>query len=1061
MWNNKRFIGIALIILGVSFVIAEPVASGAAQTPSEFEGRIEFYKPLVVGITAGTSEYPKLVQIESVCIAAKYADAWGVTARVGWLPVKDATWRLTIELLDNEGQVLSHSRDEPTVFTCKAGGVSQTVMRYADLDLDAMTDQGRRHTARFRVRLEPSEECVTGEDTQTFEVAVLDQESRDPLGDAAVVVSSSYLKDTFRRDKTLYVTDSQGRCRITLVRDGLAMIGISAQKQGYCTITKSWSNSGSWPLGRTPIVNLPQHHVHEMVRATALGGIVQDTEGNAVAGAEIHINVHSEEPSGTIYVNRAVWTDAEGRWRIDGIPGETEQFTLQIRHHEYGGDNGRNRQISGDALVKARALNHVETLEKGLVITGRVLDDQGRPAAGGTVMLAQQSYNAIHVLTDISGAFRLVCSSDPSDYREAPVIIVEAPGYAPVQQPFTLQPDPKPLEFRLQRGWIVTCRVVDAKGKPVVGAWTVVEPLPGHRDYSVWLKDTDDRGEFQIPNVPEDDVKLTVGKQGYITIRDHVLLSSEDKVVVTMKSELHVKGAVTDAETGTSIPNFEIAAVFDSGGRTSNSGLTAFAEGTYEVSFDEAQPETRQLQVSAVGYEPATSDQINIDEGERTIDFKLARSASFNEATAGRPREQIRPTGPRRITGMVRDEAGKPVPDAIVSTCPPIGKETMTSVKGAFTLKLRGTQGSMDSMRREEITYLLVRQKERNLAVAMELDPSADTIDVTLAPGAILSGKIVDVEGKGIPNVEFSLIFRTPSIGYSWHEVTEINQAGNYEIRALPLGQRYAVNANAEGYGSQYVEISTGDTANERVEVEPLVLSVANLSASGVVVDDLDQPVSGLRIYAYGNGQPSRETFTDTQGRFTIEKVCPGEINIQANSEGGSTRRFHGQAQAEGGATNIRIVVYELDERGRRVTRQPPSLSGKPLPELKEFGIDPLPADLAGRRILICFWDMNQRPSRRCMSELARCVEELKGKGVAVIAVQASKVDESELDEWIKNSNISFPFGMIRRDEEQIRFAWGVKSLPWLILTDRMHVVCAEDFSIEELVNKLSALGDK
>jgi len=1056
MWKNKRFIGIALIILGLSFVgSAVRVASGAAKAPSEFEGRLEFYKPLAAGMTAGTSEYPELLRIETVCFYTKYANAWGATARVGWLPVKDATWRLSIELLDTEGRILKHSRDEPTVFACKADGVSQTVMRYADLDLDAMHDQGRRHTARFRVRLEPSEELITGKDTHTLDVAVLDQESREPLADAAVVVRHSYVKEIFRRDKALYVTDSKGRCRITFVRNGLTMIDISAQKEDYCTMRKSWPNYGSSALGRTQIVNLPQSHVLEMVRATALGGIVQDTDGNAVAGAEVHINVHSEEPSGTIYVNRAVWTDAEGRWRVDGISGETERFTLQIRHHEYGGNNGRNKHISGDALVNARALKHVETLEEGLAITGRVLDDRGQPAAGATVMLAQQSYNAMHVLTDISGAFRLVCSSDPSDYPEAPVIIIEAPGYAPVQQPFALQPDPKPLEFRLQQGRSITCRVVDTKGQPVAGAWTVIEPLPGHRDYSVWLKDTNDRAEFQIPNVPEDDVKLTVGKPGYITIRDHVLVSSEDEVVVTMKNALHVKGAVTDAETGKPIPNFEIAAVFDSGGRTSNSGLTAFAEGKYEVSFDEAQPETRQLQVSAVGYEPATSDQININEGERVIDFKLTRSTSFNEATAGRPREQISPTGPRRITGMVRDEQGKPVPSTIIITCPPMGKETVTDAKGVFTLRLMRL-GSMGSTRREETTYLLARHKARNLAVAMELDPSVDTIDVTLTPGAILAGKVVDVEGKGIHNAELSLTFWTSSIGYRNSEITEIDDAGHYEIRAVCPGQKYSVNASADGYGSRYVQVNTGDG---HVEVDPLVLSVANLSASGIVVDDLDQPLSGIRIYAHGNGQPSKETFTDTKGQFIIENVCPGELSIQANSKGGSTRRLHGRAQAKGGATDIKIVVYEMDQRGRRIASQPPSLVGKALPDLKELRIDALPGDLAGKRILVCFWDMNQRPSRNCMIQLSKKVQELKEEEVVVIAVQASNIDKDTLKEWVKKNNISFPVGMIQGDTDKALFKWGVKSLPWLILTDGKHLVRAEGFGMNELNAKLQQIS--
>jgi len=1053
MWKNKRFAGIALIILGVSFVgSAVRVTSGAAQAPSEFEGRLEFYKPLPVGITSGTSQYPELLRIESVRFDKRYGNAWGGTAHVGWLPVKDATWRLTFELLDEDGNVLRHSRDNPIVFTCNTGEPGQTNMRYAELDLGAILDQGRRHAVRFRIRMEPSEVHITDADsTHTIEVTLLDQESRKPISDAAAVISSLYMGDTFRRNKALYPADSQGRCRIRLARKGLLMIGINAQKQGYCTIVKSWSNYGSSALGRVPIVNLPQRHVLEMARATTLGGIVRDTQGNSIEGVAVQIEAHSEEPSGMIHVSRTVLTDGDGRWRVGGIHGETDRFSLQLKHSEYGGDNGVNRQISGEALANARALKHVETLEKGLMITGRVLDDQGQPLTGATVMLALRSYRPIYVLTDASGAFRLVCSSDQSTYREVPALIVEAPGYAPIQQTIDLQPKPEPLEFRLTRGRSVTCRVVDVEGQPVAGAWTVVEPLEGNRHYSVWLKDTDDRGKFQIPNVPEDDVKLTVGKQGYVAIRDYILAASEDEVAVTMKRAPHIHGTVTDAGTGKPIPNFEIAAVYMTGGRTNTSPPVTFAEGTYEVSFDEAQPETRQLQVSAVGYEPTTSDQINIDEAERVIDFKLARSTSFNEATAGHPREQVRPTGPRRITGVVRDEQGKPVSNAIVSTCPRIGKQTVTNAKGAFTLKLRGTPGSMGSTRREETTYLLARQKERNLAVAMELDPSVDAVDVTLAPGVILSGKVVNVEGKGIPNAELSLTFWTSSIGYRNNEVTEIDNAGHYEIRAVCPGQKYSVNASAEGYGSRYVQVNTGDG---RVEVEPLVLSVANLSASGIVVDDFDQPLSGFRIYAYGNGQPSRETFTDTKGRFTIENVCPGELNIQANSDSGSTRRLHGRTQSRGGATNIIIVVYQLDQRGRRVPSQPLSLVGKALPDLQEFGIDALPEDLTGKRILVCFWDMNQRPSRHCMTQLAQKIEPLKQKGVIVLALQASETDRNALDEWTKKYNVPFS-AIVEGDARKIRFDWGVKSLPWLILTDQKHIVEANGFSLAELDQKI------
>jgi len=1052
MCKSKRFVGVALIVLGISFVSAEPVAGSAAKAPSEFEGRIKFLKPLPVGITAGTAEHPELLRIESVCFDRRYANAWGVKARLGWLPVKDATWRLTIELLDEKGRVLKNSRDEPTIFTGKAGPPGQTNMQYADLDLDAMQDQGRRHATRFRISLEPSEVQITEGDIHTLEVALVDLKSREPIVNTAVVVSSSYLKDTFRRNKALYVTDSQGRCRITLIRDGLVTIGVEAQKEDYCTLAKSWSNYGSSAFGRVPIINLPQSHVLEMVRASALGGIVQDSEGKPLVEAEVHINLHLEEPSGNIHVNHAVRTDSEGCWRIDGIPDEVERFSLQIKHPDYGGDNGRNRQISGDALANVMALKHIETLDKGLMITGKVLDENEQPIAGATALLSIRSYSPIYALTDASGVFRLACSSDRSAYRETPAIIVEAPGCAPLRQNIEIQPKPEPLEFRLTGGRSIACRVLDVKGQPLAGAWTVIEPLPNNRDYSIWLKDTDDLGRFQIPNVPENDVKLTVGKSGHITIRDHILSASDDEVVITMKRAMLVHGTVTDAETGKPIPNFEIAEAYVTGTRMRTSNPTAFADGTYEVNFDEARIETRQLHVTAVGYEPVVSDKINIDEGERKIDFKLRRSDSFNDTTAGRPREQIRPTGPRRIAGTVRDEEGKPVPDAVVITCPRRGAETVTDAKGTFTLRLMRA-GSMGSMLREQTTYLLVRHKERNLATAMMLDLSVSTINIELTGGAILSGKVVDVEGKGISNAELSLTFWMQNTGYRSREVTEIDESGNYEIRAVPSGHRYSVNARADGYGDKYVQVDTGNAENKRLQVEPLVLSVANLSASGIVVDDLDRPVSGIRIYAYGNGQPSRETFTDSEGQFTIENVCLGPLNIQANSQGRAPRRLHGRAQAEGGDINIKIMVYEMDERGRRVPTQPPSLVGKPLPDLKELGIDALPDG----SILVCFWDMQQRPSRRCLTQLAGQARQLEDKGVTIIAVQASKLEQEALNQWIKKYNIPFSSGMVRHDEKKARFNWGVKSLPWLILTNSRHLVIDASFSLSELDERIEA----
>jgi len=45
--------------------------------------------------------------------------------------------------------------------------------------------------------------------------------------------------------------------------------------------------------------------------------------------------------------------------------------------------------------------------------------------------------------------------------------------------------------------------------------------------------------------------------------------------------------------------------------------------------------------------------------------------------------------------------------------------------------------------------------------------------------------------------------------------------------------------------------------------------------------------------------------------------------------------------------------------------------------------------------------------------------------------------------------------GTIQTDEEQMRFTWGVKSFPWLILTDKKHIVVNEGFGLNELEQKI------
>jgi hypothetical protein len=135
-------------------------------------------------------------------------------------------------------------------------------------------------------------------------------------------------------------------------------------------------------------------------------------------------------------------------------------------------------------------------------------------------------------------------------------------------------------------------------------------------------------------------------------------------------------------------------------------------------------------------------------------------------------------------------------------------------------------------------------------------------------------------------------------------------------------------------------------------------------------------------------------------------------------------------------------------------------LTGKPLPDFNTIKTDFDLERTSGKRTLICFWDMNQRPSRNCMMQLGKKVQELNEKDVVVIAIHSSNIDEKPLKEWVKKNNITIPVGMVRGDDEKVRLIWGVQSLPWLILTNSRHLVIDAGFGLSDLDDKIKAANE-
>ena len=152
------------------------------------------------------------------------------------------------------------------------------------------------------------------------------------------------------------------------------------------------------------------------------------------------------------------------------------------------------------------------------------------------------------------------------------------------------------------------------------------------------------------------------------------------------------------------------------------------------------------------------------------------------------------------------------------------------------------------------------------------------------------------------------------------------------------------------------------------------------------------------------------------------------------------------------------VKIFKPIYRPRIEPVNAPSLKGKLLPTFNGIKIEFDAGQAKNRAMLVCFFDLNQRPSRNCIIQLAKQAEHLKEKGVTILAVQAQETDENTLREWIKTNNISLPVGMVQGAGEDTRFAWGVKSLPWLILTNKNHIVSSDGFPLSELEEKIQSV---
>jgi hypothetical protein len=150
---------------------------------------------------------------------------------------------------------------------------------------------------------------------------------------------------------------------------------------------------------------------------------------------------------------------------------------------------------------------------------------------------------------------------------------------------------------------------------------------------------------------------------------------------------------------------------------------------------------------------------------------------------------------------------------------------------------------------------------------------------------------------------------------------------------------------------------------------------------------------------------------------------------------------------------------FVADRKGRLTKYEPdkgilPVI--KTLPKFKALDLKLSPVQTKGKMILLCFCGINQQASQRCALNLAEQASDLHQKNVFVVLVDASGTERKQINAWVKQHTGDLPAGRFNKQLiKEIRQAWGIETLPRLVLTDRNRVITAEGFALDELDAKI------
>jgi hypothetical protein len=260
----------------------------------------------------------------------------------------------------------------------------------------------------------------------------------------------------------------------------------------------------------------------------------------------------------------------------------------------------------------------------------------------------------------------------------------------------------------------------------------------------------------------------------------------------------------------------------------------------------------------------------------------------------------------RIVSGTVVDPGGRPVAGVYIVPSPATCFHVLTDKEGKFDVgwKPEWAAGRQD-------LCLIALCSELNLAALVDIMPNTKTAEIKLERGLVLTGTVEDVYGDPVGGARVGLSL-TDKGGIPVKDVNT-NDRGRYEFKGLPQRQEYSILARARGFNAGGVTTGLIQDENDVAEVQQIVMKPMNMSVSGIVMDVdgkavIDAEVKMQGTCENGDDQPhNRKVRTDTQGKFTLENICSGSLDLFVKAAGGLGASALG---VQAGAQDVKIVAF-------------------------------------------------------------------------------------------------------------------------------------------------------